>query len=351
MIKHLSLLAQQAIMTQDAETAHGLGLKALRFMPTPFTCKDDTRLSVEAFGLSFCNPLGLAAGMDKNAYAPDKFLKLGFGLVEIGTLTPKPQAGNPKPRMFRLPEDLSVINRLGFNNDGFAPALKRLAHLKGQIGVNVGANKDSEDRAADYVLGIKTFAGLAKYFTVNISSPNTPGLRDLQQGKALDDLLKRVMEEKARSCPNTPVLLKIAPDLHLTDLDDVVSVALANQIDGLIVSNTTITRPETLQSSNKLEQGGLSGKSLFDFSTRMLAETYARVEGKVPLVGVGGIHDAATAIAKIEAGATLIQLYSALVYKGLPLIDEVKQGVLAHLKAKNTTLKALTGSKNQDWWL
>jgi dihydroorotate dehydrogenase len=174
-------------------------------------------------------------------------------------------------------------------------------------------------------------------------------LRDLQHGAALDELLQRVMAEKQISCPNTPILLKIAPDLHLTDLDDVVRVALNNKIDGLIVSNTTITRPDHLKSTNKFEAGGLSGKPLFDLSTRMLAETYLRVEGKVPLVGVGGIHDAATAIQKLQAGATLIQLYSALVYKGLPLIDEVKSGILAHLKRENTTLETLTGSKSQDW--
>jgi dihydroorotate dehydrogenase len=327
----------------DPETAHGLALKAMSFMPPLPRCRDDASLKTNAFGLSFENPVGLAAGMDKNAVAPKQFLQAGFGFVEIGTLTPKAQAGNPRPRLFRLTESEAVVNRMGFNNEGFAPALARLATLKGKIGVNIGANKDSLDRAGDYVAGIHAFKNVAQYFTVNISSPNTPGLRDLQSASALDELLARVMEANEGA---KPVLLKLAPDLHLSDLDDAVKIALNRGISGFIMSNTTISRP--VASS---EAGGLSGKPLFDLSTRMLAETYIRVEGKVPLVGVGGISSAETAIEKFRAGATLIQLYSMLVYKGLPLVNEIKKGLAKHLEKNKMTLSELTGSGVQDWRL
>jgi dihydroorotate dehydrogenase len=280
----------------------------------------------------------MAAGFDKNAEVPDALLRLGFGFVEIGTVTPKPQTGNPRPRLFRLERDQAVINRLGFNNDGADAVLRRLAsraHHGGIVGVNVGANKDSPDRVADYVKLIETFAPLASYFTVNVSSPNTPGLRNLQHAAALDDLLAKVIDARERvraKAGDSPVLLKIAPDLSLTELDDVVQIARSRRVDGMVVGNTTLARPSTLREQNRAkEQGGLSGRPLFRLSTRMVAETYVRVEGAFPLVGVGGIDTGGAALTKIRAGATLIQLYSSLVYKGLGLVDDIKRDLASTL--------------------
>ncbi|HEY9213266.1 MAG TPA: quinone-dependent dihydroorotate dehydrogenase [Ancylobacter sp.] len=332
----------------DPETAHGLAIRALACQPARPAPVDDKRLSVEAFGLRFPNPVGLAAGFDKEAQVPDAMLGAGFGFVEVGTITPRPQPGNPRPRNFRLPEDRAVINRYGFNSGGHGPALARLTARLGKpgiVGVNVGANKDASDRVADYVAGIEKFAGLASYFTANVSSPNTPGLRDLQEERALDDLLGRVLEARDRAAPGIPLLLKIAPDLALPHLDAVVQVARRRGVDGLIVSNTTISRPATLRSPHKAETGGLSGRPVFALSTRMLAETFVRVEGAFPLVGVGGVESAETALAKIEAGATLIQLYSALVYEGLGLAARIKAGLVAKLASEGVTLSALTGRR------
>jgi dihydroorotate dehydrogenase len=269
---------------------------------------------------------------------PDALLRLGFGFVEIGSVTPRPQTGNPRPRLFRLERDEAVINRMGFNNDGAEVALRRLAaraHLGGIVGVNVGANKDSEDRTNDYVSLIETFAPVASYFTVNVSSPNTPSLRNLQQSAALDDLLAKVIDARERVRKNagdSPVLLKVAPDLSLNELDDVVHVARSRKVDGMIVGNTTIGRPSTLRETNRAsEQGGLSGRPLFRLSTRMVAETYVRVEGAFPLVGVGGIDSGGAALTKIRAGASLIQLYSSLVYKGLGLVEDIKRDLSSTL--------------------
>jgi dihydroorotate dehydrogenase len=299
----------------------------------------------------------MAAGFDKNAEVPDALLRLGFGFAECGTLTPKPQAGNPRPRIFRLSGDVGLINRLGFNNEGHDAAYARLSARRqrtGIVGVNIGANKDAQDRAADYVAGIKRFADVASYFTVNISSPNTPGLRDLQQAAALDDLLARVLDARDRVADKAgrkAVLLKIAPDLTLGDLDDVVRVARTRGIDGMIVSNTTITRPANLQhAATAKEQGGLSGRPLFDLATQMLAQSYQRVEGQFPLIGAGGIDSAGAAIEKIKAGASLIQLYSALVFKGMGLVDDISRGLLDHLvQHKLGSLAALTGTRAADW--
>ena len=293
---------------------------------------------MRAFGLNFPNPIGMAAGFDKSAEVPDALLRLGFGFVEIGTVTPKPQGGNPRPRLFRLERDEAVINRMGFNNDGAEVALRRLAaraHHGGIVGVNVGANKDSSDRVADYVKLIETFAPVASYFTVNVSSPNTPGLRNLQQSAALDDLLAKVIDARERVRKNagdSPVLLKIAPDLSLTELDDVVHIARSRRVDGMIVANTTLARPSALREQARAkEQGGLSGRPLFRLSTRMVAETYVRTEGAFPLIGVGGIDSGGAALTKIRAGASLIQLYSSLVYKGLGLVDDIKNDLASTL--------------------
>jgi dihydroorotate dehydrogenase len=345
-------LSRPFMRALDPEDAHGLTLKALRLVPPlarPAPAVPE--LAVRAFGLNFPNPVGIAAGFDKNARAPDALFRLGFGFAEVGTVTPRPQAGNPRPRVFRLEADRAVINRLGFNNEGSAAVLKRLAARAsggGIVGVNVGANRDTADRAADYVALIEAFAPVASYFTVNVSSPNTPGLRDLQQARALDDLLARVLEarDRVKACSGpVPVLLKIAPDLTLADLDDVVGVARKRGVDGMIVCNTTITRPASLHERDKAgEAGGLSGRPAFRLSTRMLAETYVRAEGAFGLVGVGGIDSGAAAIAKIKAGATLVQLYTGLVYRGIGLLDEIKADLTAAARRGNRgSLTAMVG--------
>jgi dihydroorotate dehydrogenase len=322
----------------DPEDAHRLAIQGLRMLPPMRPRPDNAKLAVRAFGLNFPNPVGMAAGFDKSAEAPDALLRLGFGFVEIGSVTPKPQIGNPRPRLFRLERDEAIVNRMGFNNDGADAVLRRLAgraHLGGIVGVNVGANKDSSDRVADYVSLIETFAPVASYFTVNVSSPNTPGLRNLQQASALDDLLARVIDARERVRQNagdSPVLLKIAPDLTLSELDDAVHIARSRGIDGIIVGNTTLARPSTLREQSRAkEQGGLSGRPLFRLSTRMVAETYVRTEGAFPLIGVGGIDSGGAALTKIRAGASLIQLYSSLVYKGLGLVDSIKADLVSTL--------------------
>jgi dihydroorotate dehydrogenase len=322
----------------DPEDAHRLAIQGLKFLPAIKPRADNAKLAVRAFGLNFPNPIGMAAGFDKNAEVPDALLRLGFGFVEIGTVTPRPQSGNPRPRLFRLERDEGVINRLGFNNEGAEAVLRRLAsraHLSGIVGVNVGANRDSPDRVGDYVRLIETFAPVASYFTINVSSPNTPGLRNLQQGHILDDLLAKVIDARERvrrKAGDTPVLLKIAPDLSLAELDEVVHVARSRRVDGMIVANTTVARPSILRETVRAkEQGGLSGRPLFRLSTRMVAETYVRVEGAFPLIGVGGIDSGGAALTKIRAGASLIQLYSSLTYKGLSLVDDIKHDLASTL--------------------
>jgi len=323
----------------DPEDAHRLAIGGLRLLPATKPRADDPRLATRAFGLNFPNPVGMAAGFDKNAEAPDALLRLGFGFVEIGSVTPKPQEGNPRPRLFRLEQDSGVINRMGFNNDGAEVVLRRLAaraRFGGIVGVNVGANKDSADRTADYVRLIELFAPVASYFTINISSPNTPGLRNLQQAAALDDLLARVVDARERVRKNagdSPLLLKIAPDLTLQELDDVVHIARSRRVDGMIVANTTLSRPSSLRDQARAkEQGGLSGRPLLRLSTRMVAETYVRAEGAFPLIGVGGIDSGGAALMKIRAGASLIQLYSSLIYKGLGLVENNKADLVSTLR-------------------
>jgi dihydroorotate dehydrogenase len=331
-------LIQPFLHALEPEDAHSLTLRLLKFAPPFAAVRDDRRLSVRAFGLNFPNPVGMAAGFDKNAEVPDALLRLGFGFVEVGTITPLPQAGNPRPRVFRLDVDGGVINRLGFNSQGADAVLKRLAaraNAGGIVGINVGANKESPDRVADYVRLIERFAAVASYVTVNISSPNTPGLRALQQAATLDDLLARVVDARENVAQNsgpTPVLLKIAPDLSLAELDDVVGIARSRRVDGMIVGNTTLARPGSLRDSKNAKQaGGLSGRPLQVLSTRMLAESYVRVEGVFPLIGVGGIDSGAAALAKIRAGASLLQLYSALVFRGLGLVADIKTALIATL--------------------
>jgi dihydroorotate dehydrogenase len=333
-------LSRRLMRALDPEEAHSLAIRGLRFLPLRRAVADPQELGVRAFGTNFPNPIGIAAGFDKNASAVDALLRLGFGFVEVGTVTPRRQTGNAKPRIFRLEADGGIINRLGFNNDGAPAVLARLAarsRAGGIVGVNIGANRDSADRTEDYVKLIETFTQVASYFTINVSSPNTPGLRDLQQADRLDDLLARVIDARERVRGSRahvrPVLLKIAPDLTLAVLDDIVGIARKRAIDGMIVSNTTTTRPPSLREYEKAqEQGGLSGQPLFNLSTRILAETFVRVEGAFPLVGVGGIDSDSAALAKIKAGATLIQLYTGLVYRGVGLVTEIKDKLTATIK-------------------
>ena len=318
-------LAKPFIFKLEAERAHGLtigGLKAVPMGPAP---KSDPVLATSVAGLDFVNPIGMAPGFDKNGEVPDALIRMGFGFAEVGTLTPLPQAGNPKPRIFRLVEDKAVINRLGFNNQGQQEAMPRLARMrprmgKGVLGINIGANKDSSDRIADYVTGAKNMAPLADYLTVNISSPNTPGLRALQDKGALAELLAAVMAAMGQS--KTPVFLKVAPDLEPADIDDIVDVAMAEKIAALIISNTTITRPELL-SRNRTETGGLSGAPLKDLALQRLKDFRTASGGQIPLIGVGGIATAEDAYERIRAGASLVQLYTAMIYEGPTLAASI----------------------------
>lgn len=319
------------LFTLDAERAHRATIRALRLKPGAVAPASDPRLRVELAGLSFPNPVGLAAGFDKDAQVPDAMLGLGFGFVEVGTLTPFPQAGNPRPRLFRLVEDRAVINRMGFNNGGQAAAYERLLRRNtrpGIVGINIGANKDAADRIADYANGVRVMAGLARYITVNISSPNTPGLRALQDRGALDDLLAAVMD--ARPAGGPPVFLKVAPDLEPADIYDIAEISATHRLDGLIVSNTTISRPP-LRSPHAGESGGLSGAPLRDLALRRLADFRSATGGNMPLIAVGGITSADDAYARIRAGASLVQLYSALVFEGPGLAKRINAGLVTLL--------------------
>ena len=332
-------IARPFLHALDAEEAHNLTIFGMKTGLSPcYRRKDDPVLATHAFGLDFANPVGLAAGFDKNGEVVDASLDLGFGFVEAGTVTPKPQAGNDKPRLFRLKEDKGVINRYGFNNKGLDTFHKNISRrrTKGIFGANVGANKDASDRTEDYVTCIEQLYGHSDYFTVNISSPNTPGLRALQSRESLEDLIDRVQAVRDRKMDAgglfVPILVKIAPDLQLDDIDDITAVAVSHAVDGLIVSNTTITRPDNLKSINKKEAGGLSGAPLMALSTETLARVYEATEGQIPLIGVGGISSGADAYEKIIHGASLVQLYSAMAYDGPGLITRIKKDLVKLLK-------------------
>jgi dihydroorotate dehydrogenase len=300
----------------DAERAHALTIAALKAAPIGRPAPSPPEMAVELAGLVFPNPVGLAAGFDKNGEVPGKMLGLGFGFVEVGTITPKPQDGNPRPRIFRLVDDNAIINRLGFNNDGQHSATRRLAkrdRTRGIVGINVGANKDSADRIADYEHGVRAMAPLADYLTINISSPNTPGLRALQDPGALDGLLER--STAARETNGPPLFLKVAPDLEPADIDAIVRIALARGVAALIIGNTTISRPP-LTSPNARQAGGLSGQPLAALARERLADFRKASGGELPLIAVGGIDCADEAWARIVAGASLVQLYTALAYQG-----------------------------------
>lgn len=335
----------------DAERAHRLAVQALKLgvVSVCGTRDEFPELAVECFGLRFPNPVGLAAGFDKNAEVVEAVLKQGFGFTEAGTVTPRPQEGNPRPRMFRLEEDEAVINRLGFNNKGMDYARARLAARKredGIVGINIGKNKETADALSDYLLLLRELGPLADYVTVNISSPNTAGLRELQRRGALVELLESLMNERSRLARHVPLLVKIAPDMTQAELEDVGEVALASGIDGLIVSNTTVSRPDSLRSAGKVQMGGLSGRPLMTLSTETLRHMYRLTEGKLPLIGVGGIASPEDAVAKIRAGATLVQLYSALVYQGLGLVQRIKRGLADEVRrAGVATIAELTGKE------
>ena len=318
-----------------AETAHRSTIHLTRTFGSllPRAGPDDARLSVSAFGLDFPNPVGLAPGFDKDVEVPRQMLRFGFGFVECGTVTPNPQTGNPRPRLFRLIEDRAVINRMGFNNQGMRAAATRLVSCRpaGLVGINIGANKTSSDRIADYRRCFDVLAPLAAYVTVNISSPNTPGLRGLQNPDELKRLLGQVMEARTAQTRRVPVLLKIAPDLDGGALDEIARACFDACIDGIVVSNTTVARPATLTSALAHETGGLSGQPLFEPSTSILRQMRERVRDRLVLVGVGGIESGAQAYAKIRAGATLVQLYTALVFRGPVLVSEIKRDLLAYL--------------------
>ncbi|WP_332687379.1 quinone-dependent dihydroorotate dehydrogenase [Devosia sp.] len=351
-IPALSGLTREALLKMDPETAHGATITALRLGLAPEqTHADGAELRTTLCGLDLSNPIGMAAGFDKNAEVARPLARMGFGMVEIGTVTPRPQVGNPKPRLFRVGPAEGVINRMGFNNEGHDAVFARLKgqRISAALGVNIGANKDSSDFVADYVLGVKRFADLADYLTVNVSSPNTPGLRNLQADEALRRLLGEVLAARAKAKTRVPVFLKIAPDLDEAALDAIAAVVLSTDLDGLIISNTTITRDAVAGLENAEETGGLSGKPLFDLSTQRLAQMRQRV-GALPIIGVGGIHSPQSALAKIEAGANAIQLYSAMVFGGLDLLDRLKRGLVAAIRAQGkTNIGELVGVDTDAW--
>ena len=328
-------LAKPILHALEPEFAHRLTIRALALGLGPRAAMPDPpALAQTLFGLNLPNPVGLAAGFDKDVEVPDAMLGAGFGFVETGTVTPRPQSGNPRPRIFRLPEDGGVINRLGFNNQGHDVARARLTARQtraGLVGINIGANKDSADPVQDYVTGLTRLAPFASYVTVNISSPNTPGLRGLQAREPLIRLLSALAEARAQLPMRRPILLKIAPDQNEGALEDIVETAITHGLDGLIVSNTTIARPPSLKSLHARETGGLSGKPLFAPSTEILARAAKLAQKRLVLIGAGGIASGADAYAKIRAGAALVQLYTALVFEGPDLVQRIKTELAALL--------------------
>ncbi len=336
-------LARPLLHLLDPEVAHGVTVWALKHGLAPASSTvDDAILSTQVWGLEFSNPLGLAAGFDKDAEVADAMLALGFGFVEAGTVTPLPQPGNPRPRLFRLPEDGGVINRFGFNSKGLAAFTARLKErrdggtARGIVGANVGKNRDATDAAADYAKGVEVTCGLADYLVCNLSSPNTPGLRNLQARDQMQEVITRVLESRARATGSgrvPPLLVKVGPDLDNDAIRDIAEVALATKIDGLIVGNTTLDRPASLRSGHAREAGGLSGLPLLEKANACLAEMYRCTGGRLPIIGCGGVASGAHAYAKIRAGASLVQLYSALVYHGPGLITQIKRELAQHLRA------------------
>jgi len=324
-------LARPLLRALPPESAHRLTLAAVAAgLGGRAATADPPILAQQVWGRDFPNPIWIAAGFDKDALVPDALLRLGFGFAEIGTVTPRQQPGNPTPRVFRLDEDGALINRLGFNSGGLDRVVARLERRRGRggiVGVNIGRNRDSADAVADYAEGVRRTASLADYLVVNVSSPNTPGLRDLQARAVLEDLLRQLLAARSETGASPPLLVKIAPDLSPGECADIAAVALATGIDGIVVANTTLARPPGLRSPAKGEAGGLSGRPLFAPSTALLGDMYRLTEGRLPLIGVGGVASAADAYAKIRAGASLVQLYTALVFAGPALLGEIKSGL------------------------
>jgi len=340
-------LAAHALQVFAAEDAHRLTILGLKSGLGPRAASEDAALATEVAGLSLPNPVGLAPGFDKNAEVAGAMLAAGFGFVECGTVTPRPQAGNPRPRLFRLTEDDAVINRMGFNNVGLERFAANIARpRRGVVGANIGANKDSDDRIGDYVAGLTRLWGLADYFTVNVSSPNTPGLRALQSGEALAELLGRLAEARAALAGHAPVLLKVAPDLDDAGIEAIAEAVASAGFDGVVVGNTTLSRPDALKSGHRAEAGGLSGAPLMALSTRVLGQFHAAARGRFALIGAGGIGSGADAYAKIRAGAAAVQLYSALVFKGPSLVMAIRRDLAARLRADGfATLAEAVGAR------
>jgi dihydroorotate dehydrogenase len=357
LLRTLFNAAPRALMLLAPEEAHEVALKALEMGVFPRAAgPDHPSLAMRFAGLSVPNPLGVAAGFDKNARVPDALLALGCGFAEVGTVTPRAQSGNPRPRVFRLPADHAVINRLGFNNEGYGAALERLNRRAktGIVGVNIGANKESTDRNGDYVQGIDAFYDVASYFVINISSPNTPGLRDLQAPEALQFLLAAVMkaraERMAKGHSRRPIVVKLTCDIAEDDLPRIVEEIVGQGADAIAVSNTTLSRRGLADAVVAKEAGGLSGRPLFERSTAMLARIYRQTEGAIPLIGIGGVDSGEAALAKIKAGATLVQLYTGLIYEGLPLIEAIKLHLTRAVRAAGVAaLSDLVGKDAAEW--
>ncbi len=346
-------LTRDTLLRLEPELAHRTTIMALKFGAAPEQLHPDPpELATSFAGLEFVNALGMAAGFDKNAEIPGALAKIGFGMVEVGTVTPRPQKGNPRPRLIRLSARNAVINRMGFNNQGHDAVLRRLEGFRSKavIGVNIGANKDSADFVGDFVLGVKRFADCADYLAVNVSSPNTPGLRDLQQSEALKRLLGEVLAERARARTHVPVFLKIAPDLTETEMDEIAKLVLSTDLDGMIVSNTTVSRDVVAGEPHAEETGGLSGEPIFDLTTQRLAQMRLRLGGLLPIIGVGGVFSAKGAIAKFEAGADAIQIYTGMVYGGLGLLGGIKSGLADEVRRRGCgTVAGLRDARLDDW--
>ena len=323
----------------DPETTHDLAIKSLKFNYLPrkmFEVEDEQILNIELLGKNFPNPIGLAAGFDKSGEVYNSLLKFGFGFIEIGTVTPLKQFGNPKPRIFRLEDDSALINRLGFNNDGIEIIKNRIKSekKKGVVGINIGPNKNTKDQKNDFCIGLKNFFDIADYITVNISSPNTEGLRDFHDQEKLEDLLLALNKIKSENKINIPLLLKISPDIKDNQISEIAVTAIKNDISGIILTNTTNSNKDKLISDFKKEEGGLSGEPLQQISTNMIKKFYKQLNGKIPIIGVGGVNSGKSAYEKIIAGASLLQLYTGLVYKGPSIVKDIKKELIQILKVE-----------------
>ncbi|MGH1349946.1 MAG: quinone-dependent dihydroorotate dehydrogenase [Methyloligellaceae bacterium] len=350
-------IAPRMLRLLPPEAAHELTLQLLeKGIYLSQKQPEDPKLAQTIFGMRFPNPLGMAAGFDKDGRVPNQVLDLGFGFTEVGTVTPHPQDGNPKPRLFRLTQDEAILNRMGFNNAGFTALKDRLDNLerKGVVGINIGANKNSQNPNEDYIEGLQFFSNLADYFTINISSPNTPGLRDLQTPERLHELLSWFMQTRSAMMsgghPWRPIFVKLAPDLLDHELPVIVDCLVENAVDGIIISNTTISRDGVQEGGLAGQAGGISGAPLFEIATHMLAKVYCLTKGRIPLIGVGGIDSGEAAVAKLEAGASLLQIYTGLVYKGPGLVRKIKRYLIDYMEENGlNTISEITGSNAELW--